>query len=222
MSLPTSSTRIMPNLQMSSSTQTVRAPLVLPSHSSSPLQSSAVISSISPRQALRWIASRSNAMRQFLSSTRMPSATKVPSSPPLVPSSTFPARRPVVLPRTNALFTKRPPKMISGGVPSISRWMNVSVHSLPLPRDHRQIFPSDTFEINRERAIDYLNTRDNVYVFDGFAGVRVLFPCSISFSSPISLVGSQVPHQGPRHLCSCLPRSLHGTLWPPLAPTYSS
>jgi phosphoenolpyruvate carboxykinase (ATP) len=34
----------------------------------------------------------------------------------------------------------------------------------------------DTFEINRERAIDYLNTRDNVYVFDGFAGV--------SFPSP--------------------------------------
>lgn len=34
--------------------------------------------------------------------------------------------------------------------------------------------PSDTFEINRERAIDYLNTRDNVYVFDGYAGVRVL------------------------------------------------
>jgi phosphoenolpyruvate carboxykinase (ATP) len=31
-----------------------------------------------------------------------------------------------------------------------------------------------TFEINRERAIDYLNTRDNVYVFDGFAGVRFL------------------------------------------------
>lgn len=28
-----------------------------------------------------------------------------------------------------------------------------------------------TFEINRERAIDYLNTRDLVYVFDGFAGV---------------------------------------------------
>ncbi|KIY67678.1 ATP-utilizing phosphoenolpyruvate carboxykinase [Cylindrobasidium torrendii FP15055 ss-10] len=27
-----------------------------------------------------------------------------------------------------------------------------------------------TFEINRERAIDYLNTRDNVYVFDGYAG----------------------------------------------------
>lgn len=29
----------------------------------------------------------------------------------------------------------------------------------------------DTFEINRERAIDYLNTRDNIYVFDGYAGV---------------------------------------------------
>ena len=35
---------------------------------------------------------------------------------------------------------------------------------------------TDTFEINRERAIDYLNTRDNVYVFDGYAGV--------SFSTP--------------------------------------
>ena len=32
-------------------------------------------------------------------------------------------------------------------------------------------FFADTFEINRERAIDYLNTRDNVYVFDGYAGV---------------------------------------------------
>ena len=31
----------------------------------------------------------------------------------------------------------------------------------------------DTFEINRERAIDYLNTRDNVYVFDGYAGVCI-------------------------------------------------
>ncbi len=31
--------------------------------------------------------------------------------------------------------------------------------------------PSEhTFEINRERAIDYLNTRENVYVFDGYAG----------------------------------------------------
>ena len=33
---------------------------------------------------------------------------------------------------------------------------------------------TDTFEINRERAIDYLNTRDNVYIFDGYAGVRLL------------------------------------------------
>ena len=30
---------------------------------------------------------------------------------------------------------------------------------------------TDTFEINRERAIDYLNTKHRVYVFDGFAGV---------------------------------------------------
>ena len=39
---------------------------------------------------------------------------------------------------------------------------------------------TDTFEINRERAIDYLNTRDNVYVFDGYAGVWVSQPsCKI-------------------------------------------
>jgi phosphoenolpyruvate carboxykinase (ATP) len=31
-----------------------------------------------------------------------------------------------------------------------------------------------TFEINRERAIDYLNTKHRVYVFDGFAGVSSL------------------------------------------------
>lgn len=30
---------------------------------------------------------------------------------------------------------------------------------------------TDTFEINRERAIDYLNTKHRVYLFDGFAGV---------------------------------------------------
>jgi phosphoenolpyruvate carboxykinase (ATP) len=47
-----------------------------------------------------------------------------------------------------------------------------------------------TFEINRERAIDYLNTRDLVYVFDGFAGVSpipdpstTLQLCSIPLSS---------------------------------------
>ncbi|MGA1599088.1 MAG: phosphoenolpyruvate carboxykinase (ATP) [bacterium] len=29
---------------------------------------------------------------------------------------------------------------------------------------------SETFEINRERAVDYLNSRDRLYVMDGFAG----------------------------------------------------
>lgn len=73
----------------------------------------------------------------------------------------------------------------------------------------------DTFEINRERAIDYLNTRDNVYVFDGYAGVsvsmllRVL--CSDLDLSPS--VGSQVPHQSARNLRSRLPRSLHGEFY---------
>ena len=38
----------------------------------------------------------------------------------------------------------------------------------------------DTFEINRERAIDYLNTRELVYVFDGYAGVSSPFPLPCS------------------------------------------
>ncbi|GAA97641.1 uncharacterized protein L969DRAFT_94782 [Mixia osmundae IAM 14324] len=44
-----------------------------------------------------------------------------------------------------------------------------------------------TFEINRERAIDYLNTRDRVYVFDGFAGwdpkyrIKVRVICSLAY-----------------------------------------
>ena len=59
--------------------------------------------------------------------------------------------------------------------------------SVNIKMDERMYFPihrrpdqsilisrTDTFEINRERAIDYLNTRDNVYIFDGYAGVRLL------------------------------------------------
>ncbi|KAJ9475187.1 Phosphoenolpyruvate carboxykinase (ATP) [Pseudozyma hubeiensis] len=44
-----------------------------------------------------------------------------------------------------------------------------------------------TFEINRERAIDYLNTRDDIYVFDGFAGwdpkyrIKVRIICSRAY-----------------------------------------
>ena len=33
-----------------------------------------------------------------------------------------------------------------------------------------------TFILNRERAVDYLNTLDRIYVFDGFAGCRQLNP----------------------------------------------
>ena len=74
-------------------------------------------------------------------------------------------------------------------------------------------FLKDTFEINRERAIDYLNTRDNVYVFDGFAGVST--PLSLLAQDPegadFQPVGPQVPDQGPRHLRSCISRAFHGT-----------
>jgi len=46
---------------------------------------------------------------------------------------------------------------------------------------------TDTFEINRERAIDYLNTRDNVYVFDGYAGVCVSSPSRVFHSCSLSI-----------------------------------
>ena len=61
---------------------------------------------------------------------------------------------------------------------------NIWWGSVNIKMDEREYFSSmplfncthlilDTFEINRERAIDYLNTRDNVYVFDGYAGVSI-------------------------------------------------
>ena len=48
------------------------------------------------------------------------------------------------------------------------------------------------FAINRERANDYLNTRERLYCVDGFAGWD-----------------PDVPHQGPRHLLAALPRAVH-------------
>lgn len=65
--------------------------------------------------------------------------------------------------------------MISGGDPSISNWTSVSylVGSIITIKMELTAISIDTFEINRERAIDYLNTRDNVYVFDGYAGVYI-------------------------------------------------
>jgi hypothetical protein len=87
--------------------------------------------------------------------------------------------------------------MTSGGAVLTSRWMNVR-HS-----DHLSIlagmkisrlvcFP-DTFEINRERAIDYLNTRDNVYVFDGFAGVGRYSTHVVYVSLTYKPVGPEIP-----------------------------
>ena len=106
---------------------------------------------------------------------KMLSEMKEPSSLLPVPSLTFQEKRPVVVPKTSVLFTRRPAKMTFGGVPSTSRWTNVC--SVPFSSFFHSLIPTtDTFEINRERAIDYLNTRDNVYVFDGYAGV--------SFSTP--------------------------------------
>jgi phosphoenolpyruvate carboxykinase (ATP) len=55
-------------------------------------------------------------------------------------------------------------------------------------------FYIDTFEINRERAIDYLNTRDNVYVFDGFAGVGL---CE-TYVRYVNIQASGTPNTGSR------------------------
>lgn len=41
---------------------------------------------------------------------------------------------------------------------------------LLLPAGVRHGSPHRTFLLNRERAVDYLNMLDRVYVFDGFAG----------------------------------------------------
>ena len=55
---------------------------------------------------------------------------------------------------------------------STSNLTNVGLTPHVSPRDVADTLEiPDTFEINRERAIDYLNTRDYVYVFDGYAGV---------------------------------------------------
>lgn len=56
-----------------------------------------------------------------------------------------------------------------------------------------------TFEINRERAIDFLNTRENVYVFDGFAGwapdyrLKVRVICARTYHGQYRGRGSVIP-----------------------------
>ncbi len=78
-------------------------------------------------------------------------------------------------------------------------------------------FILDTFEINRERAIDYLNTRENVYVFDGYAGVR--FSCQIFATHKFISMFSGDPKyriKGPRDLRASLPCPLHGMFSNPI------
>lgn len=82
----------------------------------------------------------------------------------------------------------------------------------PLTLASIKLLPPDTFEINRERAIDYLNTRDNVYVFDGFAGVRfMLVDCAGCPLNQVA-VGPEIPYQSSGDLRSRLSRSLYGSL----------
>ncbi len=83
----------------------------------------------SPKQVSTWTASPSSAMLQSPCSTRTPFVTRAPSSPPRVPSLTFPEKRPVAPPRTSVSSTKTLPRTTSGGVQSTSRWTNVCLFS---------------------------------------------------------------------------------------------
>ena len=89
--------------------------------------------------------------------------------------------------------------------------MSVCVSINLLACASKQLFLLDTFEINRERAIDYLNTRDNVYVFDGFAGVGFSpVECGGCLFNQVT-VGYQIPYQSSGDLRSRVSRSLHGS-----------
>jgi len=99
-----------------------------------------------------------------------------------------------------------------GGEVLTSRWTNVCNLNQFLALASVQLLLPDTFEINRERAIDYLNTRDNVYVFDGFAGVGPLLVKCAKCSLKQVVVGPEIPYQSSGDLRSRLSRSLHGPL----------
>lgn len=53
-------------------------------------------------------------------------------------------------------------------------------------------FSENSFMVNRERAIDYLNTRDKLFVFDGFAGwdakyrIKVRIVCARAYHGSTS------------------------------------
>ncbi|KAM9882352.1 hypothetical protein VDGE_07446 [Verticillium dahliae] len=68
-------------------------------------------------------------------------------------------------------------------------WLNVMVHdhhgTMTLPSSNHSV--TSVWKINRERAVDYLNTRNRIYVVDGFAGwdekyrIRVRVICARAY-----------------------------------------
>lgn len=70
----------------------------------------------------------------------------------------------------------------------------------------------NSFMINRERAIDYLNTRDRVYVIDGYAGwdptyrigVRVMCCRACTYAGLTALLPNGLGCKAPK-LLACLP-----------------
>jgi phosphoenolpyruvate carboxykinase (ATP) len=94
---------------------------------------------------------------------------------------------------TRIVFEETSKDEIWWGSVNIKMDERMSSQSISLPSI--QLPLPDTFEINRERAIDYLNTRDNVYVFDGFAGVGFC-------SSTVLIMSSKASGSGTRNIVS--------------------
>src|SRR5947209_7627208 len=57
------------------------------------------------------------------------------------------------------------------------------------------------FRINHERAIDYLNTRERLYVFDGFAGWDPKYRLKIRIVCARAYHGKARCELHPRHVC---------------------
>ena len=77
----------------------------------------------------------------------------------------------------------------TGRSPNDKRIMNTDELESQVWWDSNIPITENSFLINRERAIDYLNTRRTIYVFDGFAGaqkehqVKIRVICSLAYHS---------------------------------------
>jgi ATP-dependent phosphoenolpyruvate carboxykinase len=119
-----------------------------------------------------------NSTRRLLSTKKAPPSQAYPPPPP-----------PPLKPQTGALSVRS--GKLTGRSPKDKRivdepssngnvwWGSVNIKLAP-----------ETFRINRERAIDYLNIQEQLYVFDGFAGwhpsyrIKVRVVCTRAYHGP--------------------------------------